>query len=387
MKIPYGKQSISQEDIDAVVDVLNSDWLTQGPMVPKFEKDFIDNFNCNYAVAVNSATSALHIACLALGVTKGDIVWTSANSFVASSNCALYCGADVDFIDIDLETYNICLTDLEDKLVEAKKKGNLPKVLIPVHLTGNPYDLEGIYKLSQEYNFKIIEDASHAIGAHYKGEKIGSCRWSDITVFSFHPVKIITTGEGGVALTNDKALSDKLELFRSHGITRNKNLMTRKGILPPWYYEQLELGFNYRMTDIHAALGIKQLEKIESFLIRRNDIAKSYEKRLSSNSNVILPRVQKDCYSSFHLYVVLLNKKFDQQNHLEIFNALRNKGIGVNLHYMPIYLQPFYKDKGFTEGKCPNAEQYSKRAISLPVFPSLTDLDLDNVFKALEEVL
>jgi UDP-4-amino-4,6-dideoxy-N-acetyl-beta-L-altrosamine transaminase len=382
--IPYGKQDITQDDIDSVVKVLKSDFLTQGPVVPVFE-DMIKNYcNVKYAFALNSATSALHIACLALGIQKGDIVWTSANTFVASANCALYCGASIDFIDINPETNNISLIDLENRLKQAKLLGNLPKVLIPVHLTGQSCEMKEIHKLSVQYGFKIIEDASHAIGGKYKNEPIGSCKYSDITVFSFHPVKIITTGEGGVATTKDKDLAQKINILRSHGITRDLSQMNESH--GPWYYEQLELGFNYRMTDIHAALGISQIKKLDEFVSRRNEIAKVYDNELS-NLPLKTPFCIREAYSSMHLYVIRLELEKIKFDHKKSFIKLREKDILVNLHYIPVYLHPFYQKLGFKRGYCPESEKYYSEAISIPMFPALSSCQQSEVIRALKEVL
>ena len=379
--IPYGRQDISETDIQAVVDVLRSDFLTQGPAVPAFEKAVADYCGAGHAVTVNSATSALHIACLALGVGKGDIVWTSPITFVASANCALYCGADVDFVDIDPRTYNLSTERMAEKLAQAEKSGRLPKVVIPVHLCGQPCDMAGIHALSQRYGFKIIEDASHAIGGKYKGEPIGNCRYSDITVFSFHPVKIITTGEGGMALTNNENLAKRMQLLRSHGITRNEADMTHapEG---PWYYQQIELGFNYRMTDIQAALGLSQMSRLDEFVAKRHAIAKRYE-QLLADLPVITPWQHPDGYSGLHLYVIRLKLAEIGKTHRQVFEALRAAGIGVNLHYIPVYRQPYYEDMGFKAGLCPEAERYYLEAISLPMYPNLTEAQQDKVIESL----
>jgi len=379
--IPYGRQDISEADIQAVVDVLRSDFLTQGPAVPAFEKSITDYCGAKHAVAVNSATSALHIACLALGVGKGDVVWTSPITFVASANCALYCGADVDFVDIDPRTYNLSTERLAEKLAQAEKSGRLPKVVIPVHLCGQPCDMAGIHALSQRYGFKIIEDASHAIGGKYKGEPIGNCHYSDITVFSFHPVKIITTGEGGMALTNDAQLAKRMQLLRSHGITREVSEMTHAPD-GPWYYQQIELGFNYRMTDIQAALGLSQMQRLDEFVTKRHVIAKRYE-QLLADLPVITPWQHPDGYSGLHLYVIRLKLAEIGKKHRQVFEALRAAGLGVNLHYIPVYRQPYYTDRGFEAGLCPEAERYYTEAISLPMYPGLTDAQQVQVVSAL----
>jgi UDP-4-amino-4,6-dideoxy-N-acetyl-beta-L-altrosamine transaminase len=384
--IPYGRQDISESDIQGVIDVLKSDFITQGSKITEFEDIMSQLFNSKHAVAVNSATSALHLACLALEVQKGDVVWTTANSFVASSNCALYCGSEVDFIDIDIDSYNISIDLLEQKLVEAKKTKSLPKVLIPVHFAGYPCDMIKIKQLSDKYGFSVIEDASHAIGSKIKGEPIGSSKWSNITIFSFHPVKIMTTGEGGMALTNCDILSSKMNLLRTHGITRDETMLENRGSVQPWYYEQQLLGFNYRMTDIQASLGITQSERIKSFVKKRNEIAQFYFDSMS-NLNIQLPQRNDSYYSSFHLFVILLEDQTDQAYHEKIFYELRNNGIGVNLHYMPIYLQPYYKGIGFEKGYCPNAESYASRAISLPIYPKLTHEDQQFVIQSLRDAL
>jgi UDP-4-amino-4,6-dideoxy-N-acetyl-beta-L-altrosamine transaminase len=379
--IPYGRQSINEADIQAVVDVLRSDFLTQGPAVPSFENSVVDYCGAQYALAVNSATSALHIACLALGVGKGDRVWTSPITFVASSNCALYCGASVDFVDIDPQTYNMSVTCLADKLAQAEKSGCLPKVVIPVHLCGQSCDMANIHALSQRYGFKIIEDASHAIGGRYYDEPIGNCRYSDITVFSFHPVKIITTGEGGMALTNDAALAKSMQLFRSHGITREIDQMTHESD-GPWYYQQIDLGFNYRLTDLQAALGLSQMRRLDEFVAKRHALAQRYDQILS-DLPILIPWQHPDSYSSFHLYIVRLKLEQTGSSHRQVFEALRAAGIGVNLHYIPVYLQPYYQKLGFKPGHCPEAERYYAEIISLPMFPALTVEEQDQVVKAL----
>ena len=383
--IPYGKQEINQKDIDAILDVLKSDHLTQGPKVPEFEKKVATKVGAKYALAVNSATSALHIACLSLGLKDGDFLWTSPISFVASSNCGIYCGADIDFVDIDPVTFNLCPEALKKKLKVAKASGKLPKVVVAVHLCGQSCNMESIYSLSKEYGFFIIEDASHAIGGKFKEGYIGNCQFSDITVFSFHPVKIITTAEGGMALTNNSNLAKKMNLFRSHGITRDKNLMTQD-LHGPWYYQQVELGFNYRMTELLAALGISQLERLDGFVASRQKLAKRYGKLLS-DLPVVTPLQHFDSYSSFHLYVIRLKLDEIKKSHLDIFNALRKKGIGVNLHYIPIHTQPYYQKRGFKGIVFREAENYYREAISLPMYSSLSFKEQDYVVKALEEVL
>ncbi|MNJ96137.1 UDP-4-amino-4-deoxy-L-arabinose--oxoglutarate aminotransferase [compost metagenome] len=385
LTIPYGRQDISDEDIQAVVDVLKSDYLTQGPVVPAFEKSIADYCGARYSIAVNSATSALHIACLALDVGPNDVVWTTPITFVASSNCALYCGARIDFVDIDPRTYNMSVECLEQKLVSAERAGNLPKVVIPVHLCGQPCDMAGIHLLSQKYGFRIIEDASHAIGGKYRNEPIGNCRYSDITVLSFHPVKIITAGEGGMALTNDATVAKRMNLLRSHGITSDAEDMIPQIPAEIWNYQQIGLGFNYRMTDIHAALGLSQMRRLDQFVSRRHIIAKRYEEQLSGCS-LVTPWQHADGYSGFHLYVVRLKLQEIGRSQKEVFNALRTAGILVNLHYIPVYRQPYYAHLGFKAGLCPEAEQYYLEAISLPMYPALTDAQQDQVVKVLREV-
>lgn len=383
--IPYGRQDISEADIQAVVEVLRSDFLTQGPAVPAFEKAVAGYCGAAHAVAVNSATSALHIACLALNVGPGDVVWTSPITFVASANCALYCGAQVDFVDIDPHTYNMSVERLAEKLSWAENSRCLPKVVIPVHMCGQPCDLAGIYALSQRYGFKIIEDASHAIGGKYKGGQIGNCRYSDITIFSFHPVKIITTGEGGMALSNDRQLAKRMQLLRSHGITREAADMTHAPD-GPWYYQQIGLGFNYRMTDMQAALGLSQMQRLDEFVATRHVIAERY-KVLLADLPVIIPWQHADSYSGFHLYVIRLKLAEISKTHREVFEALRAAGIGVNLHYIPVYMQPYYEGMGFQAGHCPEAEWYYAEAISLPIYPALTAVQQNQVVLELSRVI
>ena len=383
--IPYGRQDISDEDIQAVVDVLRSDFLTQGPAVPKFETSVANSCGVQHAVAVNSATSALHIACLALGLGKGDVAWTTPITFVASANCILYCGAAIDFVDIDPRTYNMSVDCLAKKLEQAAKNGTLPKVVIPVHLCGQSCDMAEIHDLSLRYGFRIIEDASHAIGGQYKGEPIGNCRYSEIAIFSFHPVKIITTAEGGMALTNDAELAKKMSLFRSHGITRNIEDMSKEPD-GPWYYEQIELGFNYRMTDLQAALGLSQMKNLSQFVLQRHEIARLYDELLSGLP-IVLPLQHADSFSAFHLYVIRIESGKTQQNHLQIFEYLREHGIGVNLHYIPVHTQPYYINMGFKAEDFPQASRYYSEAITLPMYPGLTKSQQNQVVSVLTEVV
>jgi UDP-4-amino-4,6-dideoxy-N-acetyl-beta-L-altrosamine transaminase len=369
--IPYGKQSISPQDIETVVSVLKSDFLTQGPMAPRFEKAFAKQVSAEFAVSTNSATSALHIACLALGVTAGDIVWTSPVSFVASSNCAIYCNATVDFVDIDPFTYNLSVEALEKKLIDAKEKGLLPKVVIPVHLAGQSCDMKAIHSLSLKFDFRIIEDASHATGARYDGAPVGCCSYSDIAVFSFHPVKIITSGEGGMAVTNSREAMLRMASLRSHGITREQSRMTIEAD-GPWFYQQLELGFNYRMTDIHAALGYSQLKRLDEFVGRRHAIADVYFEELA-NEEISLPFQDADGYSSFHLFILNFTNSAGPLSRNKAFNRLRESGVNVNLHYIPIYRHPYYSAMEFDASNFPEAEKYYKAAISIPMYPSMTE--------------
>jgi len=367
--IPYGKQDINQNDIDSVISVLKSDFLTQGPQVPLFEKTVADYCGVKNAITVNSATSALHIACLALGLAKGDWLWTSPNTFVASANCGLYCGAKVDFVDIDPQTYNLCAVALEQKLIEAKAKNKLPKIVIPVHFAGQSCDMKRVHELSQQYGFKIIEDAAHAIGGKYLDQAVGSCRYSDITVFSFHPVKIITTAEGGLATTNQGELAEKMQLLRSHGITRNPDLMTKND--GGWYYEQIDLGFNYRMTELQAALGVSQMQRLDNFVATRHQLQQRYDELLK-DLPLITPHQDKDSYSALHLYPIQLELDKMTKTHSQIFDELRQNDLGVNLHYIPVHTQPYYQDMGFKQGDFPNAESYYSRAISIPLFHGLS---------------
>ena len=383
--IRYGQQDITQADIDAVVRVLKSVNLTQGPNIPQFEQSVMAHNGAKHAVAVNSATSALHIACLALGLGPADWLWTTPNTFVASANCALYCGAQVDFVDIDPRTYNLCPQALEAKLIAAEKAGHLPKIVVPVHLAGQPCDMAAIHALRQKYGFKVIEDASHAIGGRYKGEPIGNCRYSDITVFSFHPVKIITTAEGGMALTNSDELATRLGLLRSHGITRDPVLMTQP-MDGPWYYQQVALGYNYRMTDLQAALGVSQMTRLTHYVSRRHKIAARYN-TLLSELPLTLPWQHPDSFSAYHLYVIRLQLDKISATHLQVFEAMRAKEIMVNLHYIPVHTQPYYQQMGFKQGDYPEAERYYREAISIPMHPALTDAEQDRVVSNLREAM
>jgi UDP-4-amino-4,6-dideoxy-N-acetyl-beta-L-altrosamine transaminase len=383
--IPYGHQQIDQLDIDAVVEVLGSDFLTQGPMIPRFEEAVAVRCGAKYAVAVNSGTSALHVACMAMDLGPGDILWTVPNTFVASANCGRYCGADVDFVDIDPDTWNISVSALKHKLEQAKQKGRLPKVIVPVHFAGQPTDQEDIWELSQEFGFRILEDACHSLGASRNGEPVGNCKWSHITVFSFHPVKIITTGEGGMALTNDEKLAWRMASLRTHGITRDESHMVRQSD-GPWYYEQLEMGYNYRMTDIQAALGLSQFNRLEEFVERRNQLAMRYSE-LPADLPLQLPFVRPENRSAFHLYVIRLQIAKIRKTHREVFEALRKENIGVNLHYIPVHLQPYYRRLGFGAGLCPEAERHGQEAITLPLYPSLTESEQDKVVKVLKGFL
>lgn len=383
--IPYGRQSISDADVAAVVDVLRSDFLTQGPAVPAFEQSVASLCGASHAVAVSSATAALHIACLALEVGAGDRVWTSPLTFVASANAALYCGATVDFVDVDPRTYNMSPDALADKLARADREGLLPKVIIPVHLAGQSCDMAAIHTLASRYGVRIIEDASHAIGGVYRGEPVGHGRFSDITVFSFHPVKIVTTGEGGMAVTNDPVLAERMRLDRSHGITRDPDCYVQADD-GPWYYEQQRLGFNYRMTDIQAALGVSQMTRIADFVARRRAIAAAYDAAFA-DAPLTVPWQHPDTRSAWHLYVIRLDRGRSGRTHREAFDALRDAGIGVNLHYVPVYLQPFYRALGFAPGHCPNAEDYYAEAISLPMFPAMTDDEQRTVIAAVTRTL
>jgi UDP-4-amino-4,6-dideoxy-N-acetyl-beta-L-altrosamine transaminase len=384
--IPYGRQDLNQHDIDAVIQVLGAEFLTQGPMVGRFEDAMAAYCGAGHAVAVNSATSALHIACLALGVTRGDLVWTTPITFVATSNCALYCGASVDFVDIDPATYNISVPSLEEKLVEARKLGRLPKVVIPVHMAGQSCDMQAISRLGQEYGFSIIEDASHAVGARYQEQPVGCGRYSDITVFSFHPVKIITSGEGGMALTNNAVLAASMRKLRSHGITSTPVEMDPRPVDELWNYQQVGMGFNYRLTDIQAALGLSQMQRLDQFVAARHSIARRYDDLLAGLP-LSTPVQSAVSYSSYHLYIIRLHVNEIGRTQLEVFRDLHQRKILVNLHYIPVYLQPYYRQLGFKPGLCPEAERYFKQAMSIPLYPGLGQQQQDRVIDALANVL
>ena len=383
--IPYGRQDITQSDIDAVVAVLRSDFLTQGPVVPRFEQSIAEHVDVKHALAVNSATSALHIACLALGLGPGDWLWTTPITFVASANCGLYCGAQVDFVDIDSRTYNMCPNALEEKLIRAEKVGKLPKVVVAVHLCGQPCEMVAIQGLSKKYGFKIIEDASHAIGGKYLGQFIGNCCYSDVTVFSFHPVKIITTAEGGMVTTNNDELAKKMALLRSHGITRDEECMTHSSD-GPWYYQQVGLGFNYRMTELQAALGVSQLERLDAYVARRHELAARYDIQLQ-DLPLKMPWQHPDGYSGLHLYVIRLQLDKIKKTHRQVFEGLRDEGIGVNLHYIPVHTHPYYQRMGFSVGDFPQAERYYAEAISLPIYQTLSDSQQDQIVTAVNKTI
>ena len=385
--IPYGRQDITQADINAVVEVLRSDFLTQGPAVPRFEALLAARVGAPHAVAANSATSALHLACMALDLAPGDVLWTVPNTFVASANCGRYCGAEVDFVDIDPVSWNISISSLHEKLLKARRESRLPKVLVAVHFAGQPTEQEDIWRLAREFGFRVIEDASHAIGASRNGEPVGSCRWSDITVFSFHPVKIITSAEGGMATTRDPTLAERMSLLRSHGITRDASKFRGfDGTPPAWAYEQQRLGYNYRMTDVHAALGASQLARIDEYVAARNARAQRYDKLLAALP-LTLPNVLPGNLPAFHLYVVRLQVAPGRPSRRHLFDHLREQGVGVNLHYMPVHLQPYYRDLGFVPGGYPQSERYAEEAISLPLFAAMSDAQQDAVVSALETVL
>jgi UDP-4-amino-4,6-dideoxy-N-acetyl-beta-L-altrosamine transaminase len=383
--IPYGKQNINQNDINSVLSVLKSDFITQGPQTPLFEQSVSKYCNVEYGVAVNSATSALHIACLALGLSEGDWLWTSPNSFVASANCGLYCGSKVDFVDIDPKTFNMSDLELEDKLIQAKQENKLPKVVIPVHFAGQSCNMKRIHYLGQKYGFKIIEDASHAIGGKYLDKMIGGCQYSDITVFSFHPVKIITTAEGGLATTNSKDLAEKMRLYRSHGITRDESLMTSQS-KGAWYYQQVDLGFNYRMTELQAALGVSQMQRLDGFVARRHILKDRYNSLLGGHP-IIKPYQDQNSYSALHLYPIKIDLKRVSKTRKQIFNELREDGVGVNVHYIPIQTHPYYRKFGFKEGDFPNSESYYEAALSLPLYSGMCFQDQDKVVSSIIKAL
>jgi UDP-4-amino-4,6-dideoxy-N-acetyl-beta-L-altrosamine transaminase len=383
--IPYGRQDVADDDIEAVVAVLRSDWLTQGPAVPRFETALAAYAGARHAVAVNSATAALHIACRALGLGPGDRLWTSPNTFVASANCALYCGAEVDFVDIDPRTYNMCAQALAEKLEAAEAAGQLPKIVVPVHFGGQCCDMARIGALAERYGFRVIEDAAHAVGGKHLGSPVGNCRYSDITVFSFHPVKLITTGEGGAALTNDPDLAERMARLRSHGITQDPRRMHGEPD-GPWCYEEIELGWNYRMTDIAAALGMSQLRRLDEYVERRAALAARYD-RLLANSGLALPWIDPSCASAWHLYVVGWNDEASRLSRREAFTALRGRGIGVQVHYIPVHTQPVFRNLGFEVGQFPNAEAYYARALTIPLYPGLTEGQQDDVVEHLTAML
>ncbi len=383
--IPYGRQDITEDDLAAVRDVLTSDFLTQGPRVPAFEAAVSNAVGAKYGVAANSATSALHVACMALGLGQGDWLWTVPNTFVASANVGIYCGAKVDFVDVDERSFNMCPVALEAKLALAEREGRLPKVLIPVHLTGQSADMERIGALARKYKVRVIEDASHAVGASFAGQPVGACVHSDITVFSFHPVKIVTTAEGGVAVTQDADLADRMRRATSHGITRDPDLMTYVSD-GPWYYQQIELGYNYRMTELQAALGISQMGRLAQYVERRREHASAYDTALAELP-IDLPAQDPRAQSAWHLYVIQLRLKDIKRSHREVFEGLRAEGLGVNLHYIPVHTQPFYRQMGFQDGDFPNAEAYYRRSISIPLFATMTDIQRAEVVRVLGKVL
>lgn len=380
--IPYGKQDIRQDDIDAVIRVLKSDFLTQGPKGPEFEQAMARKIGANHAVAVNSATSALHIACLALGLGPGDRFWTTPVTFVATANCALYCGAKVDFVDIDPATYNMSVEALRVKLEHAELLGGLPKIVAPVDMCGQSCDLAGIRELADKYGFAVLEDASHAVGGKYRNHYVGDGKFSDITVFSFHPVKIITTAEGGMALTNNAQLAEKMAYLRTHGIVRDQALMTEDSH-GPWYYQQIDLGYNYRMTELQSALGLTQLDRLDEYVAARAALAARYDQALSSFP-LKPPYQAPDTASAWHLYVIRLE---DAEKHRSVFEALRNDGVGVNLHYIPVHTQPYYRKLGFSDGDFPEAESYYREAISIPLYATMTHAEQDEVVAALARAL
>ncbi|WP_295163910.1 UDP-4-amino-4,6-dideoxy-N-acetyl-beta-L-altrosamine transaminase [Selenomonas sp. F0473] len=383
--IYYGRQSIDETDIAAVEAVLRSDFLTQGPAIERFEQCVADYCGEKYAVAVCNATAALHIACRAAGLGAGDILWTSPITFVASANCARYCGADVDFVDIDPNTYNMSVDALEEKLRRAKAENKLPKVVVPVHLAGQSCEMKRIHALAEEYGFTILEDASHAVGADYLDTKVGSCAFSDMAVFSFHPVKIVTTGEGGMILTNNRDLYEKLTLYRSHGITRDPEKMTHAAD-GPWYYQQIDLGYNYRMTDLQAALGYSQMQRLDAFVARRREIAARYDELLR-DLPLTTPYVMEGAAPSWHIYIVRLDFARIGKPKEQIFSEMKKRGVVLNLHYIPVHLQPYYEELGFAKGDFPQSEAYYKEALTLPLYYDLTDAQQDQIVHALKDVL
>jgi UDP-4-amino-4,6-dideoxy-N-acetyl-beta-L-altrosamine transaminase len=386
-QIPYARQEIDASDVEAVVAVLRSDWLTQGPAIARFEADVAAYVGARHTIAVSSATAALHLACLALDVGPGDLVWTVPNTFVASANCARYCGADVDFVDIDDMTWNLSVPVLERKLAEAQRTGRLPKVVIPVHFGGRPCGMDAIRALADRHGFRIIEDASHAIGATLDGKRVGHGAHADITVFSFHPVKIIATGEGGMLATADDALAERLRMLRTHGITRDAERLHDRA-QGAWYYEQQMLGFNYRMTDLQAALGSSQLARIEDFLARRRHAVERYDRALAELPVTVPPFDGPALRSSWHLYVIRVDPaRTGGRDRRHVFDAMRAAGVLVNVHYLPVHLQPYYRTLGFGPGLCPVAERYGAEAISLPMYASLTAVQQDAVVRALEDAL
>jgi UDP-4-amino-4,6-dideoxy-N-acetyl-beta-L-altrosamine transaminase len=384
--IPYGRQEITEADIDEVNKVLRSDFLTQGPTVPRFEQSVANYCGVSNAIAVNSATSALHIACLALDLSLGDWLWTSPNTFVASANCGRYCGADIDFVDIDPKTYNICVDSLSKKLEQAEKSGRLPKIIVVVHFAGQPSDMKAIYDLSKLYGFKIIEDASHAIGASYNKVKVGSCTYSDITIFSFHPVKIITTAEGGMALTNSKDIANRMFRLRTHGITNDQMKMKQRPQDEIWNYQQIELGFNYRMNDIQAAIGLNQMKRLDEYVKRRHEIAKYYDTELK-NLPLTIPWQSPNAYSSYHLYPILIKNNLDNKTQKQVYNELRENEIAVNLHYIPVHRHPYYENLGFKRNDFPIAEKFHREAISIPIYSSLIEEKQKTVIEVLKFVI
>jgi UDP-4-amino-4,6-dideoxy-N-acetyl-beta-L-altrosamine transaminase len=383
--IPYGHQDISEADIQAVIEVLRSDWLTQGPAIERFERAVADYCGASYAVAVSNATAGLHLACRALGLGPGGLLWTSPNSFVASANCARYCGADVDFVDIDPATGNLSVSRLAEKLAAATRRGRLPDVIVPVHFAGEPCEMEKIRDLAAEHGTSVLEDAAHAIGASHRGSRVGSCAHSDAAVFSFHPVKVVTTGEGGMVLTNDPGLNDRLKLLRTHGVTRDPEQMSQP-TEGPWYYEQRELGFNFRITDIQCALGTSQMRRLDEFVDRRHELARRYD-RMLAGLPVRVPWRDPRNHSSLHLYVIRLELARLRVSRLEVVERMRAAGILVNVHYIPIHWHPYYRALGFERGRFPEAEQHYQEAITLPLFYGLSEGEQDRVVTALRESL